>query len=210
MFVYIPPVEYLVVLLYNFTDIIRNRKKKTMSYTFFFRPQSPFSNWNQNGETFTLYGQTFNCGEQAMMWCKAWLFGDMEKASEILASEYPKEQKALGREVGGYDETMWQAMRVQVMYMVLKAKFTQVRFCYDKLMSTGTTKMVEASPYDKLWGNGLSEEKSRMIPESQWPGKNLLGKVMTRLKGDIFHNAMSDFTLDEILQIGIKAKQEKS
>ena len=180
-----------------------------MSYTFFFRPVSPFSNWHVSGEKIKLYGQEFNCGEQAMMWCKAWLFGDLEKASEILKAKTPKEQKALGRLVGGYDETMWQAMRMQVMYMVLKAKFTQIPFYLEKLMATGQTKMVEASPYDKLWGNGLSEEKSRMIPENQWPGKNLLGKVMTRLRSDIASNQMKNFTLDEILQIGIVAKQKE-
>ena len=178
-----------------------------MSYTFFFRPQSPFSNWNQNGETFTLYGQTFNCGEQAIMWCKAWLFGDMEKASEILASEYPKEQKALGREVGGYDEIMWKAMRMQVVYMVLKAKFTQSDYYKTKLLETGVSKMVEASPYDKIYGIGLSEEKARMVPENQWPGKNLLGRLMTKLKKEmILGEAHKHFELQDILDLGVEAK----
>lgn len=67
-----------------------------MSYTFFCRSSSPFSNWNQNGEKFELYGQYFNCAEQAMMWCKAWLFGDMDKAKEILESEYRKNSKPWG------------------------------------------------------------------------------------------------------------------
>jgi ribA/ribD-fused uncharacterized protein len=178
-----------------------------MSYTFFFKPQSPFSNWHQNGETFTLFGQEFNCGEQAMMWCKAWLFGDMEKASEILSAEYPKEQKALGREVSGYDETMWIAMRMQVVYMVLKAKFTQSKFYKQQLLNTGKTVMVEASPYDKIYGIGLNKEKAKMMPENQWPGKNLLGKLMTKLKKEMMQGQEhKEFDLQEILDLGVEAK----
>lgn len=176
-----------------------------MSYTFFCRSSSPFSNWNQNGEKFELYGQYFNCAEQAMMWCKAWLFGDMDKAKEILASEYPKEQQALGREVEGFDETMWQAMRMQVVYMVLKAKFTQLSFYEKALLDTGDTIMVEASP-DKTYGIGIAEAKARMVPVNEWPGKNLMGKLMTKLKKEIFNDDLKDFELQDILDLGIEAK----
>jgi ribA/ribD-fused uncharacterized protein len=176
-----------------------------MSYTFFCKSSSPFSNWNQNGETFELYGQTFNCAEQAMMWCKAWLFGDMEKAKEILASEFPKEQQALGREVEGFDETMWKAMFMQVVYMVLKAKFTQLESYKKSLLDTGDTIMVEASP-DKFYGIGIPEAKARMVPIEQWPGKNFMGKIMTKLKKEMISDDVKDFELQDILDLGIEAK----
>jgi hypothetical protein len=57
-------------------------------------------------------------------------------------------------------------------------------------------------------GCGLSEEKAKRIPESQWPGKNLHGKVITKYKNDIFNNDVKDFSLDEILGFGIKNKQK--
>ena len=41
--------------------------------------------------------------------------------------------------------------------------------------------MVEASPYDKIWGIGLKKEDAIKISEDKWPGENLLGKVLTDL-----------------------------
>lgn len=181
-----------------------------MSFTFFYGKDSPFSNFHQSGEKFQLFGQKFNCAEQAIMWSKAWLFGDTEKAEQILEEKSPKAQKKLGREVGGYDETMWKAMRMQVVYMVLQAKFCQSAYYKQELLKTKATMMVEASPYDKVYGIGLNEEDAENTNPSQWPGKNILGKIMTKLKREIaFNEIHKKFDLEDILNIGINAKKKE-
>ena len=176
-------------------------------YTFYFREHSIFSNWNTE-HSFELFDQKFNCGEQAMMWSKAMIFGDKEKAEEIMQETDPREQKKKGKEVSGFDEDIWKGARTPLMYMIFKAKFSQNEEAYGPLIQSKNTIMVEASPYDKIWGCGLSEEKAKRTPESQWPGKNLHGKVMTKYKNDIFNNDVKDFSLDEILGFGIKNKQK--
>ena len=35
--------------------------------------------------------------------------------------------------------------------------------------------LVEASPYDKIWGIGMRESDTRATDPSQWQGWNLLG-----------------------------------
>lgn len=47
-----------------------------------------------------------------------------------------------------------------------------------RLLETSDKTIVEASPYDKIWGIGLKKEAAVKIPEAQWPGENLLGKAL--------------------------------
>lgn len=56
---------------------------------------------------FTINGVTFNCVEQAFMYCKAKLFGDHEIAEEILKSVNPAQCKKLGRKVKGFNDKIW-------------------------------------------------------------------------------------------------------
>ena len=172
-----------------------------MNYTFFYGNKSPFSNFHH--ARFTLYGQDFTSAEQAFMWCKAWLFGDTDVAKEILVAKTPIEAKKLGRKVGGFNETMWQAMRTRVMYMVIVAKFGQNAELWDKLSETIGTKMVEASPKDMVWGIGLSEDNARKTPEEEWRGQNLLGKMLTKYREDKIHGRVKIMSLESILQVGV-------
>ena len=48
---------------------------------------------------------------------------------------------------------------------------------------TGT--LVEAYPSDEIWGIGLDENRARNTLEDRWPGWNLLGKVLPRVREDI-------------------------
>lgn len=53
------------------------------------------------------------------------------------------------------------------------------------LLSTGARPIVEASPYDSVWGIGLAEAQARRCPANQWPGRNLLGKVLMALRAEL-------------------------
>ena len=54
-------------------------------------------------------GAHYNCAEQYMMAEKASLFEDWKSREEILRAGTPREQKALGRRVAGFEEDAWQA-----------------------------------------------------------------------------------------------------
>ena len=50
--------------------------------------------------------------------------------------------------------------------------------------TTGTT-LVEASPYDKIWGIGLKSTSPLAQNRSTWKGTNLLGKILTEVRDEL-------------------------
>lgn len=53
------------------------------------------------------------------------------------------------------------------------------------LVATEGTTLVEASPYDKIWGAGLSQKDRRIQDRGKWKGLNLLGEILTALRVDL-------------------------
>jgi ribA/ribD-fused uncharacterized protein len=147
-------------------------------FTFFW--QGPFSQWHRS--PFSVGGRQFSHAEQFMMYCKAALFQDLETAEKILQSATPRQQKALGRQVRGFDEAIWSLFREGVVATGSYAKFTQSAELRELLLSTQGTTLVEASPRDRVWGIGLSEDDPRAGDRSTWRGLNLLGEILTRTR----------------------------
>lgn len=152
-------------------------------YTFFWQTESPFSQWHSS--RFIIDGIPFKTAEHYMMWKKAMIFGDTDVAAEVLKSIHPKETKALGRKVKNFIKEDWEKVCKQVVYEGNYAKFTQNEKLLKALMDTGETLLVEASPYDTIWGIGLNEVNAKKTPESKWPGTNWLGKELTRLREEL-------------------------
>jgi ribA/ribD-fused uncharacterized protein len=90
--------------------------------------------------------------------------------------------KKLGREVANYNEAIWNGRRFNVVAVANREKFGQNEHLKAILMATGNTVMVEASPYDKIWGIGLAANHPDAKNPAKWRGLNLLGQVLTQLK----------------------------
>lgn len=156
---------------------------KAEKFTFFWRSDSPFSNWYPS--EFVIDGITFNCSEQYMMYGKAMLFGDHEIAEKILKSSNPGSQKALGRKVKKFNQKVWTENARKIVYKACDAKFRQNEHLLKRLLKTKGTTLVEASPVDPIWGIGLAEDNPKARVRSKWRGKNWLGQVLTQLREDI-------------------------
>lgn len=134
---------------------------------------------------------TYNCSEQYFMTKKAQLFlkespiNNQNIINEILSCNNPKKIKELGRKVKGFDQCIWDNNCYKIMFDGCKLKFSQNKILYDVLLDTYPNTLVEASPYDKIWGIGLNEYNAKKISPEEWPGKNLLGKILTELRNEL-------------------------
>lgn len=160
--------------------------KTTKDFTFFFTGNDYLSNWYQckfEG-LFSDINYEFCCVEQYMMFAKAMLFCDYATAKEILKTKDPKNHKNLGRMVKNFDEHIWKLHCADIVYKGCEFKFLQNRDLLLQLLDTTPTLLVEASPYDKIWGIGLSENDKNALDMSKWKGENKLGKILTNLRND--------------------------
>ncbi len=132
-------------------------------------------------------GQYYHCMEQYLMAEKARTFGDVEIERKILAEFSQMSIKRLGRQVAGYDDSVWSGIRQAVSVRGNLAKFSQNPGLRQFLLSTGDRILVEASPRDIVWGIGLDEANPEATVPSEWKGRNLLGfalmEVRDRLRG---------------------------
>jgi len=124
---------------------------------------------------FTVDGMTYATAEHWMMAEKARLFGDAEGLAAVLAAPGPGPAKAAGRTVRGFDESAWRLARYDIVVAGNLAKFGQHADLRGFLVSTRDKILVEASPYDRIWGIGLSEDDPDVHRPSAWRGLNLLG-----------------------------------
>jgi ribA/ribD-fused uncharacterized protein len=108
---------------------------------------------------FTVDGVRYATAEHFMMAGKARLFGDAEAEKRVLAGDDPGKAKGAGRKVRGFDEETWAEHRYDLVVAANEAKFGQHPALRDFLLATGDRVLVEASPYDTVWG-------FRLLPHS--------------------------------------------
>lgn len=130
-------------------------------------------------------GQTFTSAEQYMMYHKAKAFNDFGTMHSVMNTNDPKTQKALGRQIKGYSDEVWAPIRYQTVVQGNYLKFTQDDDLKRMLFGTANKIIVEASPYDKIWGIGLGPHDDRVLNEANWDGQNLLGKAIMEVRDRI-------------------------
>lgn len=141
-----------------------------------------YSNWYPC--VLNIKGITYNCVEQYMMAQKALSFDDMQAYNDIMATPDPAKQKAIGRKVQGFDPDAWNAISKDVVYEACWEKFQDPKLKAE-LLATGTKEIVEASPYDKIWGIGLGEEDPLIWDKTKWQGLNWLGVVIMEVRKNL-------------------------
>ena len=143
------------------------------------------SNWYLSD--FELDGINFSSLEKYMMYMKALTFNDNEIANKILNIDDVSKIKALGREVHGYNDIVWNGVRQIIVYNGLLAKFSQNEELKKELLETGNSILAEAAVRDKIWGIGLNMKSPNRFDMSKWNGQNLLGFALMQVR-----NTLSD------------------
>lgn len=119
------------------------------------------------------------------MYRKAMLFGSKEIAGKILNATSPEECKKLGRSKRiKFIESVWQKERETICYEVLMDKFSLSKL-KPHLINTGDLHLVEASPFDKIWGIGMRDTDAGVDNTENWRGKNLLGEVLMTVRSEL-------------------------
>ena len=139
-----------------------------------------FSQWYR--ADMTIDGRKFFCCEQYMMWSKAILFDDGETAEKIMLAKTPKEIKKLGREVSNFDQAVWDKNKLEIVIKANYNKFTQNGELLKRLLATGDRVLVEASPWDRIWGVGLGADDPDVYDRDKWKGQNLLGQALMAVR----------------------------
>lgn len=148
-----------------------------------------FSQWHIC--RFKVDGIEYNCAEQFMMASKARMFGDKTCEKAIMDAKNPRDQKAIGRLVKNFDAGKWNKAARDLVYEGNYAKFVQNDDLKETLLATQGTTLVEASPYDGIWGIKRGIDDPLALKRETWNGTNWLGEVLTKLREDLLAGVKS-------------------
>jgi len=133
----------------------------------------------------------FASSEQLFMFMKCITFLESNREKniitllKILQETTPSKVKELGRQVSGFNETIWDKHKYNCMMFAVTNKFQQNKTIKTQLLQTDNKYLIEASPYDKVWGIGLNASNPDVLDKSKWKGLNLLGNVLMEVRNNL-------------------------
>ena len=116
-----------------------------------------------------------------MMAEKARLVQD-RRAEELFFSPDPSAHTRIGRGVRDFDDAVWDRVCEDAVLAGNFARFSQNPTMKYHLLSTGTIRLAEASPFDPVWGIGLRADDPEARDPRLWRGKHLLGKALSSVR----------------------------
>jgi len=145
--------------------------------------------------TFEVCGVWYNCTQQYLMAERARMFGDADRLDDIMWSRDPVQQTVLGHAVKNCDEARWRRAVPAMLLRGNMAKYAQNATLKRLLLATHPKVLVQASPYDTVYGVGLTPHDPRALDPEHWRGLNLLGTALMQtrqtLLGAVIDDAMA-------------------
>ncbi len=177
---------------YTKWDIIaRYNAGEKLDFVFFWKPLHNADGSLSEGclgqwwmSDFEIDGVRYNCAEQYMMAEKARLFPNNEQLLKncIMQAADPALHKQYGRQVKNFDADKWSSVSKAVVVKGNYAKFSQNEQLKQYLLSTGDKILVEASPYDAIWGIKLEASDPQALNPNWWKGTNHLGFALMQVR----------------------------
>lgn len=94
-----------------------------------------------------------------------------------------------GREVRGFDQTLWEQERDNIVLTGSYPKFRQNSEFRQHLLGSGDKIVAETSPFDRIWGIGLGADDPDACRQSTWRGQKLLGIALQKVRQLLRSNA---------------------
>ena len=132
----------------------------------------------------------FTSSEKYYMAAKAAVARNAQSFFDIMETDDPSLVKEIGSSFGVPRE--WERVREDVMEYACYLKFFQNHDIRRALLDTGDAHLVEAAPNDNVWGIGINETQARQTSPSTWPGANLLGKVLMKVRKHLKDNTVPE------------------
>jgi ribA/ribD-fused uncharacterized protein len=155
----------------------------TEEFIFYFSEDSLYSHWYKCD--FFVAGEKYCCVEQYLMYRKAILFGDNDVAKKIMNSSRPSWHRMLGKQITGFDKKKWHDHCRTFSLEGNLAKFSQNPVLKEALMQSAGKFFAEASPYDRVWGIGLSLSNPQNLVRANWRGKNWAGESLDATRKEL-------------------------
>lgn len=171
-------------------------------FLFFWKTNEVFSQWHPS--PFTVGEFTYQNAEHWMMAMKAKIFSDLPTLRtlyegtdidfnnvkylndaifmQILQETNPRNIKAYGRRIQGFNEETWTALREDVVFSGNLYKFSSTEKLKQELLGTDDLILVEAAPNDAIWGIGMDENDPDAVYPEKWKGLNLLGRALMNVR----------------------------
>ncbi|KAJ3096640.1 Infection Response protein [Physocladia obscura] len=154
-------------------------------YAFSGAAQSTLSNWYPC--RINIKSHVFSTSETVIFAaCKAALFNDAVTLAAVLqdARMSPRDAKAIGRTVSGFDAETWMRESRWISDLVLFIKCIGNEAVLVELMKTrGMDWICEASTHDRVWGVGAGAKNTEICLNPQnWKGANELGHSWIRVR----------------------------
>jgi len=127
--------------------------------------------------------------EHWMMAEKARICNDLEIMPHILEAPTAEIAKKLGRKIKNFDQNLWDKHKYESVKRGNLHKFSQNARLKKYLISTADKILVEASPYDQIWGIGLGKESPNAVKPECWNGQNLLGFALMVVRDELMNSA---------------------
>ena len=112
---------------------------------------------------------------------KARCFDDQHALRRILDSDSPVVQKAIGRDISGFNQRTWHEEVEEAIYPGLLKKFQNVTEAKEALLKTGNRALGEATK-ESPWGVGKTLADPDVLDQSKWTDDNLIGRVLTKIR----------------------------
>eukprot|EP00929_Paragymnodinium_shiwhaense_P035144 TRINITY_DN19019_c0_g1_i2.p1 TRINITY_DN19019_c0_g1~~TRINITY_DN19019_c0_g1_i2.p1 ORF type:complete len:479 (-),score=66.24 TRINITY_DN19019_c0_g1_i2:288-1568(-) len=123
--------------------------------------------------------------DKAVVLVQAALFMDKKLFDEVAAEQNPAKATALDRSVHGFKQDVWDEHLHDAAFEVVRQKFESDTRLRELLLSTENRTLALATPDDTVWGVGLDIKDVRIHDETQWRGKNVLGKALMKARSHL-------------------------
>jgi ribA/ribD-fused uncharacterized protein len=97
----------------------------------------------------------------------------------------PGQMKRYNANMPNIDKRLWDAKSTDICYTAVKEKFAQNQDLLALLQDTEQKELIEASPYDKIWGIGFGLDEPKLLQKKDQWGKNTQGSILMKIREEL-------------------------